>query len=517
MKPKKTLLTFVGFHDPYSIGLVEGEEQPGPILSLLGERAFDRVILFDTPQTGSQTAATHEAIGARFPDLHVEVRDIPLEDPIDYLAILGNLRTHLRGLCSEDPQPDCTISVTSGTPQMHACWFLLAAAGEIPARIVNVRPPRYVTQERPLVTEVDVGRPEFPQVRAGAGWLAEDVMEGGPHGEPGSAVDELIDPVEAIRKLKIVGDHPRMRRALEIASALAPSGAPVLILGQTGTGKELIARLVHLLSGRPHERFLPVNCGAIPKELAESLLFGHKKGAFTGAHQDQVGKFIQADGGTLFLDDIGELPASTQAKLLRVLQDGQVEPIGAAQSQQVDVRVVAATNRDLGVAIPAGDFREDLYYRLAVGVIELPALRERPSDIPKLALHVLDRINGTLRYPKRLSVEALQRLQTHSWPGNVRALENVLERSARLCRKAVLDADDLLIDDPVSREDPLSGLPAPYEGFSLEDFLRQARKHLLLEALDQTDGNQSAAARLLGVSPQAVHKFLKTSEAEGAD
>jgi len=299
---------------------------------------------------------------------------------------------------------------------------------------------------------------------------------------------------------------------MEICAALAQSSAPILLIGETGTGKELFARLTHLLSGRPPDRFTPLNCAAIPHELVESILFGHVKGAFTGAVSDQRGKFGEADGGTLFMDELGELPVSTQVKLLRVLEDGIVEPLGGKSSHKVDVRIIAATNRDLGKQIRQGRFREDLYYRLNVGEIKLPALRERKSDIPKLALHILDQINSTIRNPKRFSPEALVRLENHSWPGNVRDLENVIERSARLSRREILDADDLLISEPITYADPLTSLPDPYEGFSLENYLTGARKQLLLKALEIAGGNQSKAARLLGITPQAVFKFLKKAE-----
>jgi sigma54-dependent transcription regulator len=199
---------------------------------------------------------------------------------------------------------------------MLACWVLLAASGEIPASIINVRPPRFVTAERPLVSEVDLSSSEFPVVRFQIGSAPEAETE-----EP--------EIQSAIIQLGIVGDHTLMLRALETAALLAPSYGPLLVLGETGTGKELIARFVHSVSGRHRGPFLPVNCAAVPELLVESLLFGHKKGAFTGALSDQVGKFDAADGGTLFLDELGELPQSAQAKLLRVLQDGFVEPVGA--------------------------------------------------------------------------------------------------------------------------------------------------------------------------------------------
>lgn len=302
-----------------------------------------------------------------------------------------------------------------------------------------------------------------------------------------------------------------MAGPLEAIGAFADSDVPILLLGETGTGKEMFARLVHRLSNRPVERFVAVNCAALPENLVESILFGHKRGAFTGAVSDKDGKFVLADGGTLFLDEFGELPLPVQAKLLRVLQDGVVEPVGAKRGQKVNARIVAATNRDLRKAIKKGDFREDLYYRLEVGRVDIPPLRDRRSDIPKIALHVLDQVNRSLRHPKRLSVEALSRLERHDWPGNVRDLENAIERSARLSRAHVLDADDLLISEPIAGRDDLEGLPEPHEGFSMEGFIGGARKQLMLRALEIAGGNQSEAARLLGVSPQAVHKFLRST------
>jgi transcriptional regulator with PAS, ATPase and Fis domain len=494
-KVMNVLLTFTGFHDPFFKGLVDQEEQPGPILSLLSARSFDHIYLFNTPGTGSVTAETKEAIATLHPSSRVEILEVNLDDPTDYREILKGLRRHIQAVQETFSTAAFFVAVASGTPQMHACWVLLTAAGEIPARILHIRPPYFVTKERPLVSEVDLTCREFPTVRFQVGTMP--------------AIEESELDIESVRiQLGIVGDHPTMQRALEMGAMLAPSQAPILIFGETGTGKELYARFVHRLGGRPKEAFVAVNCAAIPEELVESLLFGHKKGTFTGATADQVGKFDAADKGTLFLDELGELPLAAQAKLLRVLQDGFVEPIGAMKPHQVDVRVIAATNRDLRKLVRQGKFREDLFYRLNVGELKLPALRERRSDIPKLALHILDRLNSSLRRPKRLSPEALTRLQAHNWPGNVRDLENAIERSVRLCRRDVLDADDLLITEPVTRSDPLDALPDPYEGFSLEEFLGSARKQIMLRALEVANGNQSQAARLLGITPQAVHKFL---------
>jgi DNA-binding NtrC family response regulator len=488
----RILLTFTGFHDPYSKGLVGEDDQPGPILSLLESRSFDLVYLLGTPNTARHSTDTASALREK---VNVEEVFLPLEDPTQYAAILKHLRTITNGVVEQYAGAEFFVSVASGTPQMHACWLLLTCSGEFPARILHVRPPRFVSKDRPIVSEVDLTSHDFPIVRPRI-----EVVE--PDGDNAPNVGAVLI------ELGLVADHPKMAVAINVAATLAPSAAPVLILGATGTGKELLAKFVHRLSGRPKERFIALNCAAIPKDLVESLLFGHKRGAFTGALTAQTGKFELADGGTLFLDEIGELPLDIQPKLLRVVQDGIVEPLGAKESRKVDARIIAATNKNLARAVEQGTFREDLYYRLNVGQIRLPSLRDRRSDIPKITLQVLDKINATLKKPKRLSQAALARLQGQNWPGNVRDLENVIERSARLAQKDLIDADGLIIFEPVAKEDPLSFLPEPAEGFSMEQFLASARKQFLLRAMDAAHGNQSEAARLLGVSPQAVHKHI---------
>lgn len=374
---------------------------------------------------------------------------------------------------------------------------MLVASGEVPARILHIRPPQFVTKDRMLITEIDLGSPDFPVIKPNL--YISDRKDEVPH----------PDINDVIRDVGIVGDHPLMKKAIEIAAMLAPSDVPMLILGETGTGKELFAKLIHRLSNRSKNPFVSINCGAIPKELAESILFGHKRGAFTGAIADLTGKFDAANTGTLFLDELGELPMSTQSKLLRVLDDGMVETLGHAKPHKVDVRIIAATNQNIHEAIKSGKFRQDLYYRLSVGEIHLPPLRKRRSDITKIALYILDRINETLKKPKRLSTGALIRLQNHSWQGNARDLDNVIERSARLSRKEVLDAEDLMITEPVGDDNSSLTSPDLHQGFSIEKYLADSRKELINKALEIAGGNQSEAARLLDISQQAVHKFLK--------
>jgi DNA-binding NtrC family response regulator len=494
----KILLTFTGFHDPYTVGLIGDEELPGPILSMAKHIRFEKIILLSTPRTGKNTNNTKQALESSQPNASVEVYDLPLGDPTDYLQILKELRGKFHIIADNNPDAEFSISVASGTPQMHACWLLLVSSGEIPARILHIRPPHFVTKDRPLVIEIDLKSPDFPIVKPNL-FMSDNG-------------DDSLNPDinNVLRDIGIVGDHPTMKKAVEIAAMLAPSDVPMLILGETGTGKELFAKLIHILSNRSKNPFVPINCAAIPKELVESILFGHKRGAFTGAVTDLIGKFDAANTGTLFLDELAELPVSTQSKLLRILQDGMVEPLGSAKPHKVDVRIIAATNQNIHEAIKSGKFRQDLYYRLNVGEIRLPPLRERKSDIPKIALYVLDRINESLKNPKRLSAEALRKLQSHSWYGNARDLENVIERSARLSRKEVLEAEDLMITEPVNDPDlPLLSMPEPQSGFSLEAYLYDNRTCLIKRALELTSGNQSEAARLLGISPQAVHKFLK--------
>jgi DNA-binding NtrC family response regulator len=493
------LLTFTGMHDPYSKGLLGEEEQKGPILSLLGAKSFDYVFLFDTPNTEKNTVDTKNALNVLHPKIEVEIKQLLLEDPTNYVAILKGLRPLIRDICSAFKQADYYISVASGTPQMHACWILLAASGEIPAHILHIRPHRFINKNTPMVSEVDFSHPEMPIIRPNVSWI--EIKE-----------FPALDWDRVLTQIGIVGDHPLMQRVLKEGAILSSSNVPILISGETGTGKELIARFIHRLSDRATEPFVPINCGGIPNGLVESYLFGHKKGAFTGAIKDQAGRFDAANGGTLFLDELAELPVSTQIKLLRVVQDGIIEPVGSDKPHKVDARIICATNKDLKKAIRAGEFREDLYYRLNVGEIHLHPLRERRSDIPKIALHILDRINAGLKKQKAFSPSALTKLQNYAWPGNIRDLENVIERSVLLSRKDVLDGDDITITETIGKKELLPALPEPGQGFLLNGYIESIRRQLVSRALNMAKGNKSEAARLLGISPQAIHKYLQKNE-----
>jgi len=313
----------------------------------------------------------------------------------------------------------------------------------------------------------------------------------------------LRDEIKRLARREIVGSSPALRRVIDVATQAAPSQATVLILGESGTGKELLARYIHERSARARGPFVAVNCAAIPETILEGELFGHEKGAFTGATGRREGRFAKASGGTLFLDEIGELSWSVQVKLLRVLQEGEYEPLGG-NTQKADVRIVAATNRDLVAEVAAGRFREDLYYRLNVIAITAPPLRARREDIPLLVDHFLGLYcakNGRPRlHPTR---GALDRLAEYAWPGNVRELENVIERAVVLSRAETLGEGDL--PDHVSTSVP--GAPTQL-AFEIGTPLEEIELRVIRDTLRHTRGDKSVAAQLLGISTRTIYRKL---------
>ncbi len=300
---------------------------------------------------------------------------------------------------------------------------------------------------------------------------------------------------------EITGSAPSLDRALRLVDRVAPTDLPVMLFGETGTGKELFARALHRHSRRAEARFFGENCGAIPEPLLESTLFGHVKGAFTGADRTRPGLFELADGGTLFLDEIGEMPLAMQAKLLRVLQDGEMRPVGSNQARKVNVRIVAATHRDLTAMVAAGTFREDLYFRLRVVEITIPPLRERPEDIPLLVQHFLKKYGEGRKL--RIATQAMERLVSFGWPGNIRQLENVL-------RAAIVMSDGTIERSHLGLDAPTRSAPATSPGsLSLRERIDALEAELIREALGQTRNNQSKAAELLGVSRFGLQKMIK--------
>ena len=324
---------------------------------------------------------------------------------------------------------------------------------------------------------------------------------------------------DAKARAAIIGESPQLQEVFKIIDKVADTPSTVLINGESGTGKELIASALHGASSRRDKPFIKINCAAIPHNLLESELFGYERGAFTGAVTSKPGRFELADGGTLFLDEIGEIPVEMQVKLLRALQEGEFERVGGIKTTRVDVRLIAATNRDLQAEIEAGRFRKDLYYRLAVVPIVLPPLRERRTDIPMLAGHFVEKYNRKLNKKiESISDDAMALLQAYNWPGNIRELENLIERVLLFADGPSITAKDL--PDPVRQG---SGTPAPAlsaapleastgEG-GLKDIVRmkaaELEKDLITKALEETGGNVTRAARLLQISRKSLQTKMK--------
>jgi len=306
-----------------------------------------------------------------------------------------------------------------------------------------------------------------------------------------------------------LGESQIMQTLRETIARVAPTDATALITGETGTGKELVARLIHANSLRKASPFVVVNCAAIPETLLESHLFGHEKGAFTGADRARQGVFEAADGGTLFLDEAGEMPLSLQAKLLRVLMDGELHRVGSTTARHVDVRILAAAHRDLRARVKEGLFREDLYYRLAVVPVHVPPLRSRREDLPALTRHFLNQVVEQLKAPRRtVSEQAIRQLERYDFPGNVRELRNLIERACILCRGDEITAADFPLEG-VAEPESGAAVDALPENLSLRDTLEHVEVLMLRRALEESGGNQAKAARRLAISRSDMSYKLK--------
>ncbi len=314
---------------------------------------------------------------------------------------------------------------------------------------------------------------------------------------------EVVD-----RRYAMIGESDALADVRRLIAKVGPTGARVLITGENGTGKELVARALHLASPRSDQAFVEVNCAAIPSELIESELFGHVKGSFTGAFADRAGKFEQADGGTLFLDEVGDMSLAAQAKLLRVLQEGVVTRIGGSKSIEVDVRVLAATNKDIGLEIAESRFREDLLYRLNVVEIVVPPLRERPEDIPLLIAHFTEQLAASAGVPgKQFADDAVRRLRGRPWPGNVRELRNAIERALILAPAKVVTATDI---DALLPRGGTAGADADlHRAQTFETFKQDAERNFLAQKLRENDWNVSETARALQMPRSNLYKKIE--------
>jgi PAS domain S-box-containing protein len=312
---------------------------------------------------------------------------------------------------------------------------------------------------------------------------------------------------------EIIGSSPSLRAALGSARQVAPTDATVLILGETGTGKELMARAIHAISHRREKPLIKLNCAAIPTGLIESELFGHEKGAFTGALEKRVGRFALADGGTIFLDEIGDVPPEVQVRLLRVLQEHEFEPVGSSKTMKIDVRVIAATNRDLARAVAEGTFRSDLFYRLNVFPITVPPLRERQSDVPMLAQYFLAKYAGRIGKPvQAIAGDTQRRLTTYAWPGNIRELENVIERAVILSSGPMLEVDASIVPASAPSVEPLAAPAAVPAGDEELLTLEESQRRHIVRTLTECDWvieGAKGAAQILGLHPNTLRSRMK--------
>ncbi|MFC5771732.1 sigma-54 interaction domain-containing protein [Thauera sinica] len=431
---------------------------------------------------------------------------VELSSPINYAEIYEKVSAELKQARLPREEVELAFHLSPGTPAMAAIWIMLAKT-RFPARLIQT------SQQRGL-EQVD-----FPFDLA-SDFLPEYLKRSD------DRIERLTDGRQTAPEFdKIIHRSLVVAREVERARRIAAFDVPVLVLGETGTGKELFAEAIHASCRRSPKPFIAVNCGAIPKELANSELFGHKKGAFTGADRERAGHFRTAEGGTLFLDEIGDLPLDTQVRLLRALQEKEITPLGASHPAKVDVRVIAATHRDLQADVAAGRFREDLFHRLAVGVLRLPPLRARGEDLNLLIDYFLERINADAAMRseaqrKEISPEARKVLLAHAWPGNVRELYHTLVRASIWSTGTDVTADEI-------REALLVALPkddaqilgrALHKGFDLQGLLDGVAHHYLVRAMAQTGNRKKQAAELLGFSNyQTLTNWLRKHGLENED
>lgn len=481
---KRILISWIGNKDFESCQLDGGE---GPILAALRNVRPDLVyLLYNQPDDEVSPYVTwlRERTSAA-----IEPRHFSLSSPTEYAEIYQASETMLHEVWTVNPRSEYTIFITPGTPAMQAVWVLLGKT-------------RYDARFLQSSKEQGVQFVDIPFA------ISAEFLPSGSASEGLRLREMVAAPVlETADFDRIITAHPRLLTLKRRAAVLARFDVPVLILGETGTGKELFARAIHNSSVRNVNPFVALNCGAIPPDLIDSTLFGHIKGAFTGAVRDQAGAFEQANGGTLFLDELGELSAPAQVRLLRVLQEGVITRVGASTECPVDVRLIAATHRDLQAGIAEHSFREDLYYRIAVGVLELPPLRERHGDLIRLIEHFLASIPASLKIALdlRLSPGARNRLLRHTWPGNVRELHATLVRAALWTPDGLID--DAAIDEALTRgsKQPVAILDRPLgAGFDLDALLGEVERHYLQQAIALAGGAKTQASRLLGLGSHQV-------------
>jgi DNA-binding NtrC family response regulator len=482
---KKILISFIGNNDCY---LSEGKE--GAILSILKEREYDFLyILYNDDRFLPYASEILTFCRAQYKNMTVTYIDAKSLNPIDYNIVYPAMVSAIQTIIEEQGlvEVDYTIAITSGTPTMHSCWILISQGGVIPARLIQV-------SREQGISEIDFNLDDFPKIVAEKNLkvrLAKTNRE-----------NEILRRQLNCDFTELIGEHRTMIDIKKQISNLTKYDINVFIEGESGTGKEIVARCLHYYGHRKPEPFVAVNCGAISEKLAESELFGHKKGSFTGSVCDHEGLFGQANGGTIFLDEVGDLPPSLQVKLLRAIESSEITPVGG-KTKKINVRVLSASNKNLRKMIKTGEFREDLYYRLVPVSITLPSLRERLSDILLLANHFVKIYNSRYQHRAVFTRDAGKRLLSYDYPGNVRELQNIVNVSLINSFNEEITAEDIIL--PKEATDRMA-IRIPPEGIDLN---KQILPLYYSEAMRIANGNASEAARLLGIKPHTFRERLK--------
>ncbi|HDP99308.1 MAG TPA: sigma-54-dependent Fis family transcriptional regulator [bacterium] len=479
---KKILLSFIGDNDCYPF------EKKGPILSILSKQKFDKVYLLYNKESYLKPASDIFCYcEIHFPEITIVYQEAPAINPTDYNTVYPSMYKAVKEIIKQNKSANYTISLTSGTPTMHACWIFLQQGGVIKANLIQI-------SRDGIISEVNFNLDDFPHIK-----------------KVGSIKTEISrlarENVQLKQRLKlqydhIIGECPEILKVKEQIQLFSETPIPIFISGETGTGKELVAEAIHFNSQRKENRFVPINCGAIPANLFESELFGHKKGAFTGAIAEKEGKFMLADKGTIFLDEIVDLPLDMQVKLLRVLQEGVFIPVGATREIKVDVRVISATNQDIKKAVKEGKFREDLFYRLVHTEINLPPLRLRGNDKILIANHIMQQLNHKYGTVKTLTESAMSKLLAYDWPGNIRQLKNCLETGYQYTDDKI-EARHLNFIDIESQS---TKIEISNQGVDLDNEILPLYYHA---ALEKTNGNAEQAAKLLKLEPHTFRARLR--------
>ncbi len=499
MTNKQWLISWIGNadHQASEGASASGE---GPIATALTHAPrFDRVcLLTNYPHERSAAYCAWLERRCGYDDAAVDLQEIGLRSPIDYASIYAEVSKHLKDLGLPRPDVELTFHLSPGTPAMAAIWIMLAKT-RFPAKLIQT------SKEHGLESvdfSFDLANDFLPEFLQRSAERIERLAQGPTEGTPEFG--------------KILHQSDAVRQQVGLARRIAAHDVPVLILGETGTGKELFAEAIYAASERAGKPFVAVNCGALSPELANSELFGHVKGAFTGAVAARKGHFQEANSGTLFLDEVGDLPLETQVRLLRALQAKEVTPLGDSKPVKVNVRIIAATHRDLAADVATGRFREDLFHRLAVGILRLPPLRERDGDTDLLADTFLAQINADAQgkpeaQEKKLSANARKLLAQHTWPGNIRELYHTLLRAAIWSSSPVIQAEDLqaaLLQVQPADQSPFNRPLA--QGFDLQELLDEISRDYIAKALKQTGDRKTAAAKMLGfANHQTLGNWMK--------